>query len=80
MAQLDLTPSQQAMVKTLEAMLAKGTKIAAAALEAGESDIENSGEGRNGRSRAAYQPCHLPSIAGRLKGYVDCIGPRGAAN
>jgi carbon-monoxide dehydrogenase large subunit len=29
-----------AMVKTLEAMLAKGTKIAAAALEAGEGDIE----------------------------------------
>jgi carbon-monoxide dehydrogenase large subunit len=29
-----------AMVKTLEAMLAKGKKIAAAALEAGESDIE----------------------------------------
>lgn len=29
-----------AMVKTLEAMLAKGTKIAAAALEAGEADIE----------------------------------------
>ena len=29
-----------AMVKTLEAMLAKGTKVAAAALEAGEGDIE----------------------------------------
>ena len=29
-----------AMVKTLEAMLAKGTKIAATALEAGEGDIE----------------------------------------
>jgi len=29
-----------AMVKTLEAMLAKGTKVAAAALEAGEADIE----------------------------------------
>ncbi len=29
-----------AMVKTLEAMLAKGKKVAAAALEAGESDIE----------------------------------------
>jgi aerobic carbon-monoxide dehydrogenase large subunit len=29
-----------AMVKTIEAMLAKGTKVAAAALEAGEGDIE----------------------------------------
>ena len=29
-----------AMVKTLEAMLAKGKKVAAAALEAGEGDIE----------------------------------------
>src|SRR5262245_29473780 len=51
---------------------------ASAAAGAARGDIQKLRRAGGVVARAAYQPCHHPSIAGRATRYVDCLDADGS--